>query len=91
VSSCFARPTPGIEPVMSFPIDETMYGVYDISGSMSEWLDDWWLEDRGLRRHAGGSWADGGPADMFGIEGGSGKLPDETSCSVGFRLILTMP
>lgn len=91
VSSCFARPTPGIEPVMSFPVDESIYGVYDISGSMSEWLDDWWIESRGIRRHAGGSWADGGPSDIFGIEGGGGKQPEQCSSSVGFRLILTMP
>lgn len=88
MSSCFARPNPAIEPVMSFPNDESLFGVFDTSGSVSEWLDDWWLEDRQLRRHAGGSWADGGPEDIFGIEGGGGMRPDQVSARVGFRVIL---
>jgi serine/threonine protein kinase len=91
MSSCYARPTPNIEPVLSFPVDESMYGVFDTSGSISEWLDAWWLEDRGLRRYAGGSWADGGPEDLFTIYGGGGRRPDQVSDGVGFRLVLRMP
>ncbi|MGD2110646.1 MAG: bifunctional serine/threonine-protein kinase/formylglycine-generating enzyme family protein, partial [Phycisphaerae bacterium] len=91
MSSCYARLTPGLEPVLSFPRDESPFGVFDTSGSVSEWLDDWWLEDRGLRRHAGGSWADGGPEDRFGIHGGGGMRPSAVSDSVGFRLVLRMP
>ena len=88
MSSCYARPTPAVEPVMSFPIDESVYGVYDMAGSVSEWLDDWWLEGAGLRRHAGGSWAGGGPEDMFGVHGGNGLLPDRVRANVGFRVVL---
>ena len=65
-------------------------GVYDLSGSVSEWLDEWWLEDRNLRWHNGASWADGGPESIFRIEGGNGSPPDATSDAIGFRLVLRM-
>jgi formylglycine-generating enzyme required for sulfatase activity len=90
-SSCFARPKPHVEPVLSFPNDESVYGVFDLAGSISEWQDDWWLEDRGLRRFGGGSWADGGPEDLFTAYGGGGKLPEQVSDSIGFRLVLRTP
>ena len=75
---------------MSFPIDESVMGVYGMSGSDSEWLSEWWLEDRNLRWHNGGSWADGGPESIFKIQGGNGSPPDATSDSIGFRLVLRM-
>ncbi len=87
-SSCFSTPEPHVEDIMSYPIDESLYGPYDMAGSVSEWLDDWWLP--GKRRHAGGSWANGGDGDMFSIWGGNGLPPEATSQMVGFRLVLTI-
>ena len=90
LSSCFARPSPNPEPVMSFPIDESVMGAYDMSGSVSEWMNEWWLEDRNLRWHTGASWADGGPELIFRRDGGNGSRPESTSDSIGFRLVLRM-
>ena len=30
VKSCFSRPRATLEPVMSFPVDESRYGIYDL-------------------------------------------------------------
>ena len=75
---------------MSFPIDESVMAAYDMSGSVSEWPSDWWLEDHTLRWHNGGSWADGGPESIFKVQGGNGSPPESTSDSIGFRLVLSM-
>lgn len=96
VSSCFTRPGPPIpgavgprpEATMSFPIDESMLGVFDTAGSVSEWLDAWWIEDRGMRHYAGGSWAHAAPEEMFAIYGGNGARPDLSSGTIGFRLVM---
>jgi formylglycine-generating enzyme required for sulfatase activity len=89
-SSCFTRPTPGAEPVMSFPIDRSILGVYDMTGSMCEWLADAWSESSGQVHVKGGSWAHGGPEDRFRLSGGTGMLPTFTDGTTGFRLVLTI-
>ncbi len=78
------------EQVLSFPIDESVMGAFDMSGSVSECLSEWRLEDRDRRWHNGGSWADGGPESIFKVQGGNGSPPDATSDSIGFRLVLRM-
>ncbi len=88
VSSCFARPKPTPEPVGSYGIDESALGVFDLSGSASEWTDAWWREDLGLRRYHGGSWGDGGPADKFTVWVAGGRLPERPANTIGFRLLL---
>jgi hypothetical protein len=90
ISSCFARRVAMPERVMSFPIDESPLGVFDMAGSMSEWLDAWWRENMNLRRHVGSSWAHGSPARQFSVSGGAGSPPDFPSDTVGFRLALEM-
>jgi formylglycine-generating enzyme required for sulfatase activity len=32
-------------PVGSFPLDQSVYGVYDGAGNVMEWTDDWYVED----------------------------------------------
>ena len=86
-SSCFARPTPAPEPVMSYPVDESLYGIYDMCGSAMEWVDDWYDAARGLRRVAGGSWAQTGPVAMR-IWAPRGARPDRADREFGFRLVV---
>lgn len=86
-SSCFARARPQPEPVMRFPIDESVHGVFDLSGSAAEWSSSLWMPDSGYYRHCGGSWGEGGP-EQFGIYGGNGMLPDRVAGIVGFRLVM---
>jgi hypothetical protein len=86
VKSCFARPHAGPEPVRSYPVDESAYGVFDLCGSAYEWADGWWDESRGLRRLAGGSWAQGEVA-RFNAYGGSGAEASFAGEETGFRLV----
>ncbi|GMV25821.1 MAG: hypothetical protein AMXMBFR58_18520 [Phycisphaerae bacterium] len=85
-SSCFSRPKPWPEPVMSFPIDETAAAVFDTAGSISEWTLSRWQEHNPHYRHAGGSWATGDHT-QFGIYGGNGMLPERNAGFIGFRLV----
>lgn len=32
----------GVAPVGSYPDDKSAYGVYDMAGNVSEWVDDWY-------------------------------------------------
>ncbi|HWB18924.1 MAG TPA: SUMF1/EgtB/PvdO family nonheme iron enzyme, partial [Phycisphaerales bacterium] len=91
-SSNFARATPQIEPVMSFPIDESNLGVFDLAGSLSEWLDAWWMQSRDLREFAGGSWGNGGfnYREMFMLYGQNGITSKATSGTLGFRLVMRL-
>jgi tRNA A-37 threonylcarbamoyl transferase component Bud32 len=89
MSSCFARPRPYPERVRSFAIDESIFGVFDMAGSISEWTSTRWQEHQPHMRHAGGSWATG-DATQFYIYGGNGMLPDRDTGFIGFRLIMEM-
>jgi len=84
--SCFSRPRALPEPVMRYPIDESAYGVYDLTGSAAEWMDAWWDQPRGLRRLGGSAWAFADPS-LFKIWGGDGATPDSRGHTFGFRLV----
>lgn len=58
VKSSAARRDAGLEPPFSFPVDESPYGVYDLAGSVFEWLDPSPTENQSpeFRPARGGSW-----------------------------------
>ncbi len=82
-SSCYARPKPGPVAVLSHPVDESPYGVFDMAGSAREWSDD---RDRGLGRLCGGSWAVA-KSDGFQCWFSLLVLPDRGNSESGFRLV----
>lgn len=84
---CFSRPKPEPEPVLRYPLDASIYGVYDMSGSALEWVDAWWDQDHIKRFAAGGSWAQGG-ATAAKPAAGIGMRPKSTSLETAFRLVL---
>jgi formylglycine-generating enzyme required for sulfatase activity len=85
VSSWFSRRTPNPEAVNSYPIDESIFGVHDLMGSVSEFLAT--PLDGTLERHVGGSWGTGNP-DSFDIWSDLGLPADRPSNLSGFRLVL---
>ncbi len=84
---CFSRPKPEPEPVLRYPLDVSVFNVYDCSGSALEWVDAWWDQDHIKRFAAGGSWAQGG-ATAAKPAAGLGIRPDSTSLETAFRLVL---
>ena len=63
VKSSASAPLQWIEPVMQYPVDELPHGVFDVSGSSSEWTRISLGGDRaGERAVYGGSWLYGVPA-----------------------------
>jgi formylglycine-generating enzyme required for sulfatase activity len=87
VKCCFARKRAVPESVLRFPIDESPVGVFDVCGSVREWLDDWYDDARRMRRMGGGSWGTGDPEllKIWGI----GEFATTISGENGFRLALT--
>jgi formylglycine-generating enzyme required for sulfatase activity len=86
-NSCYSRAAPGVEPVLSYPIDESPCGVYDMTGGAMEWLDAWYGEGEQRRRLVGGGWASVS-RDLSKVHGGMGLEPERTTGESGFRLVL---
>lgn len=86
-SSCFTGPYPAPVPVLSHPVDESAFGVFDLCGSAMEWCGDWYGAPRGLRRLRGGSWAQGDP-DALTVWAPHGARPDRADREFGFRLVV---
>ena len=73
------------EPVMRYPIDESVYGVYDMCGSAGEWINDWGDKTRGMRWVVLGNWSSGLP-DHFSTWG-QAYSPRHSGAVVGLRLV----
>lgn len=87
--SCFSRARIRSEPVLRFAVDETLVGIHDVAGSVSELCDGWFWPERGQRAVQGGSWVHANP-DHFRFRflwGAEENTPIEF---VGFRLELTL-
>ncbi len=77
---------PAPEPVGLFAEDESVFGVRDLSGSMSEWTADW-NEREGRFTLKGRDWSSQDePADR--IDWRSSQAPDQVSSTIGCRLIV---
>ena len=86
VSSRTARETyRGFDPVMSFPVDESGAGVYDLSGSVTEMIE--WDGSRGTRGMSVGGSALRGVVWEFAMTSLHPRNPDVAGGDCGFRLI----
>jgi len=71
-----------LEPVLSYPVDESVYGVRDLAGSVVEWNRDLYL----LRSIRGGPY-DGVMPDLFRAASRDNLKSDKTAHNLGFRLV----
>ena len=86
VKGCFSRRRAAPESILRFPRDESVYGAFDMTGSISEWLDGWFDRSRDLRLLVSGSWAHGKP-DGFKIQGAIGWTSAVSGDEAGLRLV----
>ncbi len=88
---------PALRPVGSSPVDESVYGVADLAGLVSEWTSSAYQDAGGdgpddgaaLRVVRGGSFARG--ADRCRCASRTPLAPDQARPDVGFRLVRPLP
>jgi serine/threonine-protein kinase len=80
---------PQPEPVGSYPVDESPYGVRDMAGGVAEWCQDWHDEMPALRVLRGGSWGFG--ARHCRTASRTGAQPHSVAGFQGFRVVVDTP
>jgi formylglycine-generating enzyme required for sulfatase activity len=74
------------EPPLRFPRDESVYGVFDLTGSQWEWCQDAWPEGENARALRGGARTFVYPAN-FRVAARAGNSQKATVGELGFRLV----
>lgn len=72
-------------PVWKFPANR--FGLYDMSGNVWQWCEDWYYEDKQDRVMRGGSWDVVNPEFLLSSARCGGD-PDLRSSVIGFRCVL---
>ena len=85
--SCFSRVEPRPEPELRFPTDETFSGLFDMSGGVGEFVDDWFWEQNRQTAVCGGSWVHADPKTLS-LRSSWGAPEGTRYAYVGFRLAL---
>jgi hypothetical protein len=77
---------PTTAPVMSFNPNKN--GLYDMSGNVWEWCEDWFDATQKARVLRGGSWFHGGRRGLLTMSGRGHEPPSYKDNSGGFRIVL---
>jgi predicted Ser/Thr protein kinase len=88
--SCFSGPEPSVEAVLSYPVDETSLGLFDVAGSVAELAAGWFWEEEGERPVCGGAWVYARPIH-FELEFMGGCHETAARSFYGLRLELVDP
>jgi formylglycine-generating enzyme required for sulfatase activity len=76
------RPQP--EPVRSYPVDRSVYGVFDCAGGIREWCNDFYDDAKETRSLRGGAWYFN--PSFCRVAFRHGYLPHIVFTNFGFRL-----
>ena len=91
VKSRYARAVAMPEPVLSYPVDESPFGIFDLGGNAREWCADAELGSDGARRAlCGGSWLDS-QLEEFRIRTAHSAPAETRDPAIGFRLVARRP
>jgi serine/threonine-protein kinase len=83
-----AESRPGVpqpEVIGTFPLDESPYGVRDLAGGMSEWVDDFFDEQNLMMTIKGGGWSSS--EERCRLAARQGAAPRMPNAQVTFRLV----
>ena len=78
----------GIEPIGTFPTDESVYGVRDLAGGVQDWVDAYTDREANIRVRMGGSWRVSAHACRAACR--YGWPPEAVYPDLGFRLALSL-
>jgi formylglycine-generating enzyme required for sulfatase activity len=95
----------GVAPVGSYPADKSPFGVYDMAGNVSEWVEDWYQPYPGTDYQSdafgekfkvlrGAAWGREGHYAMHQFQRGAYRFyldPDAILDDVGFRCAKSAP
>jgi len=95
----------GVAPVGSYPADKSPFGVYDMAGNVSEWVEDWYQPYPGATSQSdafgakfkvlrGAAWGREGHYAMHQFQRGAYRFyldPNSTLEDVGFRCAKNAP
>jgi hypothetical protein len=76
---------PTTSPVGRFPANR--YGLYDMTGNVWQWCEDWYDTDQSNRVARGASWHSAEPRGLLSSHRSS-AAPDARDSSLGFRCVL---
>ncbi|MCP4716786.1 MAG: SUMF1/EgtB/PvdO family nonheme iron enzyme [Deltaproteobacteria bacterium] len=79
----------GPDSVGTFPLDESVYGVQDMAGNISEWCADFFNQEKNIRINRGAAWSYIDP-DYARCATRNGHSPSDVADFRGFRIALTI-
>ena len=78
----------GPDPVGSFPLDESVYGVRDIAGNVAEWCETFFDAEQNIRINKGAAWSYVDD-DYARCAERNGHSPADVADFRGFRMVLS--
>jgi hypothetical protein len=76
-------------PVMSFKPNKL--GLYDMGGNVSEWIEDWWNDEKVEHTLRGGAWQSSGKTLLSSARYTQSESGTRYYRSYGFRVVLERP
>ena len=80
----------GPDPVGSFGPDESIYGVMDMAGNVSEWCNTFYDQKNNIRINRGAAWSYA-EADYARCAARNGHNPSDVADFRGFRMVMSLP